>query len=227
MRESAMKAKIVLFLFLLIIASCKKENINRFSPCNEITYSSCDGSSHAAYCLFGIQWDSTNSKQIQLSDSMVQTELTYSFLESGLTFNTHSEENVMSLSFDNVINCSKQSIRDAFSEWESVAPLKFIEDTNNVRANIRIVIANISQGGLGYPPYSNETCKELAGLLVIRPIANSTCDSYYYLALHEAGHILGLGHVLSNNVMNPDKYYYYKKLQPGDIQGIQTIYGKR
>ncbi len=130
--------------------------------------------------------------------------------------------NVISLSFDKVINCSKQSIRDAFLEWESVAPLKFIETTNNGKPNIKIVIANISQGVLGYPPYSNEPCKELAGLLIIRPIPNSTCDSYYYLALHEIGHILGLGHVLSNNVMNPNKYY--KKLQQGDIQGIQTIY---
>lgn len=222
-----MKLKIVLFLFVLITASCKKESINRFSNCNAIIYSSCDGSSSAAFCLFGIKWDNTNSIQTQLSDSTVLTELTYTFMDSGYAFNTHSQENVISISFDNVISCTKQSIRDAFSEWESVARLKFIETTNNSRANIRIVIANISQGGLGYPPFSNEPCKELAGLLVIRPIANSTCDAYYYLALHEAGHILGLGHVLSNNVMNPDKYYYYKKLQQGDIQGIQTIYGKR
>ena len=158
---------------------------------------------------------------------MVQTELTYAFMDSGFTFNTHSQENVISLSFDNVLSCAKQSIRDAFSEWESVALLKFTEATNNDKANIKIVIANISQGGLGYPPYTNDPCKELAGLLVIRPIQYSTCDSYYYLALHEAGHILGLGHVLSNNVMNPDKYYHYKKLQPGDIQGIQTVYGEK
>jgi predicted Zn-dependent protease len=221
------KLKIVLFLFVLTIASCKKENIKRFSICNEIIYSSCDGSGYAAYCLFGIKWDSTNANQIQLSDSTVQTELTYSFMDSGYLFNTHSQENVVSLSFDQVINGSKQSIRDAFSEWASVAPLKFAEITNTERANIRIVIADISQGGLGYPPYPNAPCKELAGLLVIRPIANSTGDSYYYLALHEMGHILGLGHVRSDNLMNPDRYYFYKKLQQGDIQGIRAIYGKR
>ena len=208
-----------------MIASCKKENSNRFSTCNRMLYSSCDGSSKAAYCLFGIQWDNNNSKQIKLSESTVQTELTYSFMDSGFTFNTHSQENVIGLSFDQVINCSKQSIRDAFSEWESVAPLKFTEVTNNDMANIKIVIANISQGGLGYPPFPDEPCKELAGLLVIRPIPNATCDSYYYLALHEAGHILGLGHVRSDNVMNPDKFY--NELQEGDIQGIQAIYGTR
>ena len=147
-------------------------------------------------------------------------------MDSGYAFNTHSQENLISLSFNKLITCSQQSIRDAFSEWASVAPLKFIETTNNDRANIKIVITNISQGGLGYPPFSNEPCKELAGLLVIRPNPNSTCDSYYCLALHEIGHILGLGHVLSNNVMNPDQNYY-KNLQQGDIQGIQTIYGKK
>ncbi len=219
-----MKYKIILFLFVLITASCKKESSNRFSVCNDIIKSSCDGSSEEEYCLFGIKWDNTNSKQIQISDSILQTVLTYEFIDSGYTFNTHSQDNVISLSFDKVINCSKQSIRDALSEWESVAPIKFIEVANNGEANIKILIANISQGGLGFPPYSNEPCKELAGLLVIRPIPNQTCDSYYCLALHEIGHILGLGHVVSNNVMNPDKYF--KKLQQGDIKGIQTIYGK-
>jgi hypothetical protein len=222
-----MKYWIIFFLFVLIITSCKKEDENRFSTCNDIILSSCDGSSTAEYCLFGIKWDNTNSGQMLLSDPLVQTELTYSFMDSGYTFNTHSQDNVISLSFDNVINCSQQSIRDAFLEWESVAPLKFIESANNANANIKIAIANISQGGLGYPPFANEPCKELAGLLIIRPITNAICDSYYYLALHEIGHILGLGHVLSNNVMNPDKYYYYKKLQHGDIQGIQIIYGKK
>jgi hypothetical protein len=220
-----MKYKIVLFLLVLVTASCEKENKNSFSTCNSMLYSSCDGSSKAAYCLFGIKWDNTNSKQIQLPDSTIQTELTYSFIDSGYIFNTHSQDNLVSLSFDKVINCSKQSIRDAFMEWETAAPLKFIETTNNTGSDIRIVIANISQGGLGYPPFSNEPCKKLAGLFVIRPIPNSTCDSYYYLALHEIGHVLGLGHVLSNNVMNPNNYY--KKLQQGDIQGIQTIYGKK
>ena len=58
--QRVLKHKIVLFLFLLAIASCKKENINRFSTCNEIIYLSCDGTSNAAYCLFGIKWDHTN-----------------------------------------------------------------------------------------------------------------------------------------------------------------------
>jgi predicted Zn-dependent protease len=220
-----MKHKIILFLLIMIVASCKKENSNNYSTCNRIIFKSCSGSSKEEYCLFGIRWDSTNSKQNQLPDSKVQTELIYSFMDSGFTFNTHSQDHVISLSFDKVINCSRQSIRNAMLEWESAAPLKFIENTNNDKANIKIAIAEISQGGLGYPPYSNEPCKELAGLLIIKPIQNSTCDSYYYLALHEIGHILGLGHVRSNNVMNPDKDY--KKLQPGDIQGIQAIYGNK
>jgi hypothetical protein len=224
LKNHFMKNQIILFIIVLVIASCKKENKARFSTCNDIIYSSCDGSSQAEYCLFDIKWDSTNCRQIQLPGSVVQTELTYSFVDSGYVFNTHSEDNLISLSFEKVINCTKQRISDAFLEWETVAPLKFKETTNIDSSNIKIIIANISQGGLGYPPFPDEPCKELAGLLIIRPIPNSTCDSYYYVALHEIGHILGLGHVLSNNVMNPNKYF--NKLQPGDIKGIQTIYGK-
>jgi predicted Zn-dependent protease len=220
-----MKHKVILFLFGLTAASCNKENSNNYSTCNRTIYKSCSGTSKADYCLFGISWDGTNTKQNQLPDLKVQTELTWSFMDSGFTFNTHSQDNLISLSFDKVINCSKQSIRNALSEWESAAPLKFIETTNNDQANIKIAIAEISQSGLGYPPYPNEPCKDLAGLLIIKPIQNPTCDSYYYLALHEIGHVLGLGHVSSNNVMNPDQDY--KKLQPGDIQGIQAIYGNK
>ncbi|NCA77253.1 MAG: matrixin family metalloprotease [Alphaproteobacteria bacterium] len=209
------------FLVVLIIASCRKEEHDSFSVCNDLIFSGCDGSTQAAYCLFGLRWDKTNSGQIQTSDSLT---LSYSFLDSGYMFNTHSQENVTSLSFDQVIPCSKESVRKALLEWASVAPLKFAETTNNEKADIRIAIADISQGGLGYPPFTNEPCKELAGLCVIRPIANATCDSYYCLALHEIGHILGLGHILSNNVMNPNKCY--KTLQQGDIQGIQALYGK-
>ena len=219
-----MKQKIILFLLILVIASCKKEDKTGFSTCNSILFSGCDGSSQAEYCLFGIKWDNTNSRQVQLSDSIFRTELTYSFMDSGFIFNTHSQDNLVSLSFDQVINCSRQSIRDAFSEWESVAPLKFIE-TKNDRPDIKIVLANISQGGLGYPPFSGEPCTQLAGLLVIRPISNASCDLYYFLALHEIGHVLGLGHVLSNNVMNPNQRY--RKLQQGDIHGIQALYGKK
>jgi predicted Zn-dependent protease len=211
-------------LLVLIITSCKKENKNRFSACNDLISSGCDGSSKASYCLFGLQWDKTNSGQIQFSDSLT---LTYSFLDAGYVFNTHSQENVISLSFDQVISCTKESVRKALLEWAAVAPLKFTETINNKKADIRIVVANITQGGVGYPPFSNEPCKELAGLFVIRPVGNATCDSYYCLALHEIGHVLGLGHVLSDNVMNPNQYYYYKKLQQGDIQGIQAIYGMK
>ncbi len=213
--------KMLFFLFVLIIASCNKEECNRFSVCNDLIFSNCDGSSQAAYCLFGLQWDMTNSRQIQRSDSLT---LSYSFLDSGYTFNTHSQDDVISLSFNQVIDSSKESIKKALLEWTSVVPLKFIEIPNNEKADIRIAIANITQGGLGYPPFSGEPCHQLAGLLVIRPIANATCDSYYYLALHEIGHVLGLGHVLSNNVMNPNQCY--ETLQQGDIQGIQAIYGK-
>lgn len=211
------------FLAVLSMVSCGKEDKNGFASCNEILYSGCDGTSTAAYCLFGIKWNQPASGQRQPADSTVRTELSYAFMDSGYRFNTHSQNNLVSISFDKVMSCSRQSIRDAFAEWERVAALKFTE-TDKDNPDIRIILADISQGGLGYPPFSGEPCNELAGLLIIRPIPDASCESYYYLALHETGHILGLGHVLSKNVMNPNQHY--AKLQPGDTEGIQLLYGK-
>lgn len=218
-----MKHRILLLVMVLVLASCRKEDKNSFSGCNEFLYSGCDGTSTAAYCLFGIKWGQPPSGQRQSADSMGRTELSYAFMDSGYRFNTHSQNNLVSISFDRVIPCSRQSIRDAFAEWERVAALKFTE-TDKVNPDIRIILADISQGGLGYPPFSGEPCNELAGLLIIRPIPDASCESYYYLALHETGHILGLGHVQSDNVMNPNQCY--AKLQPGDTEGIQLLYGK-
>jgi predicted Zn-dependent protease len=44
--------------------------------------------------------------------------------------------------------------------------------------------------------------------------------------LHEIGHALGLGHVSTDNVMNPG-VQHLTDLMPGDIEGIQSIYGAK
>ena len=44
--------------------------------------------------------------------------------------------------------------------------------------------------------------------------------------LHETGHVLGLGHVTTNNVMNPEiTLSEFDGLRQGDIDGIVEIYG--
>jgi len=208
--------------------SCEKNKDTRYSVCNDMILSTCDGSGEGAFCTIGLKWGENNP----FSDAGLETygpspdsvEITYSFTDSGYTFNTHTEDNLIGKSFDGFLSCSKDKVREAFSEWESVADIRFVEKMNGENCNLKIIIAEIKQAGLGYPAYPNEPCSELAGKLIFNSESNHTCESFFYVALHEIGHVLGLGHVISNNVMNPDKSYL--KLQSGDIMGIQSIYGK-
>ena len=101
--------------------------------------------------------------------------------------------------------------------------LTFTEQTGTGPADIRVIVADITQGGLGYPPIPNQAC---GGLVIFKSGSpNRNCNEMYRLALHEIGHVLGLGHVTSDNIMNPIKPLL--SLQSGDIQGIQSIYGKK
>jgi hypothetical protein len=226
-----MRLKISLnFCLILIFISCeKKEEVLKYSVCNDIIGTMCDGSGIGEYCTFGFKWGDNNpfanAGLEKPGPSSGEIIITYKFQEPGYVFDTHAERHIISQSFDNVISCSKQEIKEAFSEWESVAAISFVEDTIGNDPDIRIMIANIRQGGLGYPPFPDEPCNELSGMLVISPESQFTCDIFYNLVLHEIGHILGLGHVRSNNVMNPDKYYL--NLQSGDITGIRSIYGEK
>jgi hypothetical protein len=224
-----LKSLLKLSLILLIISCEKKEEKLSYSVCNDILATNCDGSGNGEYCTFGFKWGDNNpfvdAGLEKPGPSIGVVNITYKFQDSGYVFNTHAERDVVSLSFDNVISCSKQKIKEAFSEWGSVAAISFVEDSVGSDPDIRIMIANIRQGGLGYPPFPNKPCDELSGMLVISPKSKFTCDLFYNLVLHEIGHILGLGHVKSNNVMNPDKYF--PKLQSGDIKGIQSIYGEK
>lgn len=141
-------------------------------------------------------------------------------------FNTHSQRDVKSESFDQLPACAKQKIREALASWEAVADIRFSEKTSNEQpSDVKIIVANITQGGAGYPAFSASPCRDLAGTVVLQLNPNYSCEQLYALSVHEIGHALGLGQVASNNVMNPSKSY--QGLQSGDIKGIQAIYGKK
>ena len=215
----------------LLLFSCKKEdNKTALSTCDKILYNLCDGNGVGEYCTFGYKWGSnnpfSNAGLEKPGPAIGQVKITYKFQEAGLVFNTHAQSNVVSLSFDNnIIDCTKDQFRKALAEWESVTNVKFEEVLPSENSNMKIIVADISQDGLGYPAFSDSPCSELAGLIVFKKNYNINCESIYGIILHEIGHVLGLGHVNSNNVMNSNKQY--KNLQTGDIKGIQTIYGKK
>jgi hypothetical protein len=153
--------------------------------------------------------------------------VTFAFYEEGKILHTHAQDNVTSLSFDRITVCSAQTqIRAALSAWSSVANIEFQEVSSVDAADIRFAIAKIEQGGVGYPTFTDDLCSNLAGLIVLNT-NRSTCDAFYNLVLHEIGHTLGLGHVDSENIMNPNHDQTSTELGNGDLLGIQSIYGPK
>jgi predicted Zn-dependent protease len=151
----------------------------------------------------------------------------YKFMDSGFTFNTHSQDNLTSLSFENSIGaCSKDKFRLAFTEWSSVAKITFRVVLANEDADIKIFAADIEQAAIGYPNFNQSPCSDIKGQIVFKR-NEYNCSNIYGAILHEIGHVLGLGHVLSRNVMHPNQSTTYNHLQPGDILGVQSIYGAR
>lgn len=215
----------IFFICSLLIISCKYDITETpvASECNSTLFN-CASNQNTEFCTFGYKWGKDNpflkaGYQIPGPASGGIT-ISYKFQDAGFKFNTHSQNNVESASIKRISPFAEIIIRNAFAQWEANTDIKFIEKIGTDSTNIRVITADITQGGLGYPPVPKGPC---AGLVIFK------CTSYNYfslqsLALHEIGHVLGLGHVSSDNVMNPEKGYF--KLQSGDIKGIQSIYGR-
>lgn len=208
--------------------SCNKDSPNiTYGPCNRLL-ANCDGKGVGDYCIFGFKWGDgnplSNAGLEKPGPSIGPVTITYKFQDAGVVFNTSSQNNLTSLAFS---NCLKDTIRLLFKEWESAAAISFIEKPATEQSNITVITANILQGGLGYPAFPDKPCSDIAGSVILNNIGLG-CNSLYRSAvLHEIGHTLGLGHVKSNVVMNPNMYKSFKHLQPGDNKGVQSIYGPK
>lgn len=221
---------IILLALLMGTISCKKEEVTAsLLACDQDLGKTCNGSGNGDYCTFGYKWGKnnpySNAGLEKPGPASGQVSISYKFQEAGLVFNTHSQRDVKSESFDKFPSCTKQKIREAFASWAEVADISFVEKASNEPTDIKIITANITQGGVGYPAFSDAPCTELAGTIVLQYNLNYSCERLYALSVHEIGHALGLGHVASNNVMNPNRSY--QVLQFGDIKGIQSVYGKK
>ncbi len=184
------------------------------------------------YCLFGFKWgaDSTfaqagfNATGPASSGGLV----TYSFQEENGLINTHRQVNLTSNSFDDILPCAKTEIQNALKSWSDIAAIEFEELPENSETDIRFYTADIVQSGIGYPNYPDDLCNSIAGNVIIKSgLGISDCNSFYLFALHEIGHVLGLGHVRTENVMNSDFLdFSFQQLQAGDSLGIIEIYGE-
>lgn len=204
---------------------------DRYAICNNII-ADCRNSD-TGYCLMGFTWGATNplpSSGETTGPMEPAGTLTYSFQEENGVVNTHAQINLPSKSFDNLASCAKDEIRRALETWSAVASISFEEQDENSVSDIRIYVADIRQSGIGYPNYSHESCQLLKGNLVIQAdLWTNDCSTMYKFFLHEIGHVLGLGHVGSTNVMTTDFDVLddLEGLQEGDIEGIQQLYGPK
>ncbi|WP_422359796.1 matrixin family metalloprotease [Reichenbachiella sp.] len=231
-----MNFKFKLFIVLnLTFTACKDQEApalgtesSYYQICNTALSACASGSGN--YCLFGFKWGEGNpfsEKGFDVSGPRAGANgISFSFQESNGIVNTHKQINVPSDSFDNIMDCSKDEIRRALNAWESVGNISFLESPENSSSQIKFYVADILQSGVGFPNFPNEPCSNLGGTVIInKAISYPNCDAFYSFALHEIGHVLGLGHVNSENIMNPDLIGQIADLQDGDIQGVLEIYG--
>lgn len=207
------------FLFVILISACGQESKRAMSACNDML-NACSGNANAPYCTFGFKFGDQNpfspAGASVPGPHQKAMEISFKFQPAGFTFNTHSQDGIVSEEFT---EADKEGIRLRFAMWQAVANISFTEKSVSEKTDITILLATIEQGGIGYPAFVADPCKQIAGYLIL----NTKNGNKPKLSLHEIGHVLGLGHVLSNNVMNPNQSY--DDLQSGDITGIQSIYG--
>ena len=219
------------FQIIYLLSSCSKEINPTYKNCDSKLYDLCNGNGNGAYCTFGYKWGNNNpfanAGLEKPGPSVGNIELTYKFMDSGFLFNIHNKDNITSLSFDNnVVSCTKDKFRLAFKEWSSVTKVDFKEVSITENADIKIIVADIEQSSIGYPNYNDLPCSDIKGQIIFKK-NEYNCSTIYGAILHEIGHVLGLGHVNSRNIMHPSQSTRYNQLQSGDILGVQSIYGRR
>lgn len=223
---------IFICFLLAFVFSCDEEETRSYpllASCNSLLGCGAEGND-VPFCTWGFKFGNNNPYSPSgpnISGPKSRAELiSYKFLNDGLIFKTTGQNTAVSMVIDDAY---RSEIRKLISEWSSVADINFIEKPGNELSDITIASAFVPLstsgglvGGLGHPAFVSEPCKQIAGLLVL----SSKFQQSPRVIIHEMGHVLGLGHVSSENIMNPNTYKY-DHLQPGDIAGIQSIYGSK
>lgn len=203
---------------------------SQFSACNDML-SFC-GQGSGQYCLFGFKWGGAHQFTPVGFDAEGPREaasnVTFSFQNGSDLLNTHRQLDVVTRPFDDVQACARTQIRRALTDWAAAGGIDFTELPEDSDSDIRFFAADIIQSGIGYPNFEEGRCEAFSGNVIIRPNSRfNNCELFYKFMLHEIGHALGLGHVDTENIMNPEgQIEALDGLQAGDVEGIRALYGE-
>jgi len=222
-------SRITFICFLLAFAfSCNEEEAGNPPLLNSCLSQKSAGNcvdADVPYCTLGFKFGdnnpfSPNGPNVTGPKSGAKL-ISYRFLDAGLVLKTPLQNNAETAQ---ITEEEKVSIRQYISEWSEVADINLIEKASNDATNVSIGKAFIplkNVGGYGIPQFPDAYCDQVVGLIILQSKQNVTSR----IVVHEMGHVLGLGHVSSQNIMNSSPTVDH--LQPGDIAGIQSIYGSK
>lgn len=202
-------------------------NNQPFDNCT--VYRDCQQDHEGRFCTNGNKFGSNNQYEdfgVDSAGPMSEGNLvTYSFQSSG-TYPTMFFGEFESRPFSQIGIFAEDKIREALAEWESHIDIVFEETQDQENSLLKIICADIDdKAGIGYATCTNTTCIEMIGYVFFKNSPLSE-EEFYSLALHEVGHALGLCHSNPSNIMShTSTVYNYNNLQPGDIEGIISIYG--
>jgi hypothetical protein len=198
------------------------------------------GTASAEFVLDGRKWGAS-------AQGTSAGTVTYSFMGSGINFGFNEDpkkdygDSVAITRLPGFQLCFLTEIRNAFSAWQAVSNIKFVEvpdsntafDSAGATGDIRIA-AHYFDGASGilahayYPPPNGTSA---AGDLHFDSSENWTCNTsgvdIGVVAMHEIGHSIGLAHEGTSTIALMDPYYNSSLTAPqsDDINGITSIYG--